>query len=157
VPAACFGADTIGSGLKGGEEIDRVPIWILYLRVALAPERVPRFLDPRGTGVDQLAVDAIDIVRRITQECDRNSGATGRWGPFGSERFDRFLGVEEKSEATGQCRLDVSLGVGIIGKLKTELSVERYRCIHVRDDHTDGIELWHRSTLAPDLNLADSI
>jgi hypothetical protein len=151
------GVDAHESGLKRGEQIDRIPVWIMYLRVALAPERVPRLLDTGGAGVDQLAVHAIDVVHRITQEGDPNSGATRRWGPLGSERLDRLLGVDEKPEAAGQCRLDVSFGAGLVGKLKAELSVERDRYVHVRDDHTNGIEFWHRSTVASDLDIADSI
>ena len=144
-------ADACNSGLERSEQVDRVPIRILYLRVALLPDRVPWLLDARGSGINQFLVDAIDIVRRLAQEGDPYSRAAGRWRPLGSERLDRFLRVEEQAEPAGQHRLDVpmSLGVERVGELEAELPVERDRYIKVGHDHTDGVELWHRSTVAP--------
>jgi hypothetical protein len=52
--------------LKGREQVDRVPIRILYLRVALSPNRVPWRFDARATGLDHLAINAIDLRGGVT-------------------------------------------------------------------------------------------
>jgi arginase family enzyme len=59
------------------EEVDDIPIRILDLRIALAPEGVPGFLMAFNFGVDQLSVDTVHIGRRLTAERDRHSVSRG--------------------------------------------------------------------------------
>ena len=134
------------SDLEWREQIDRVPIRILYLRVALSPNRVPGFFDARAASLDHLAMDSIDIGGRLAQKGDCNSRITDRGRPLGSEGFDRDLGINEEAESTRKRRLGVpmSFRVGRVGELKAEFPVKRDRHIHVRHDHAYGVDPWHR-------------
>src|SRR5205807_9390412 len=76
------------------EQIDHAAVWILYLRVALTPERVPRLLIAESASVRELSVETIDVVRRFAAERDCRPVATGRRRPRRIERPDRFLGVK---------------------------------------------------------------
>ena len=127
-------------------------IGMLRLRVALAPERVPRLVAAFSTGVDQLSVDRVDVVRRVTakRDCDPVSPRGRR--PVRVERPDGLLAIEREAEPSRQRRLDVAvaLGVRILGELQPEPRVEVDRPFHVGHDHTDDVEMRHVRILAPE-------
>ena len=61
------------------EQVDYVPVGILDLCVALAPERVRRFLGSSSAGVSELSVETVDLFRRVTLKGERDPMPLGGW------------------------------------------------------------------------------
>lgn len=95
-------------------------------------------------GVDELAVDAVDLGGRVAEE---RTGvavmAAARGPPFRIERLHDLERVDREAEAVRQRRLDVWLVLGAFGELEAEPPVEVERPRHVGRDDADHVEPRH--------------
>src|SRR6266480_944214 len=122
------------------EQVDDRPVGIVQLRIALAPESVPRLLVRRAARVEQLGIHAVNICRRLALERAADGVAAARALPVRVEHLHHRLRVEHVAEPTRQLCLDVILALGALGKLEAELTVEGERARHVADDDPERLE-----------------
>ena len=131
--------------LERGEEVDGNTVRITYLRVALAPERVPRLLLGREPRLCDASVELVDLGRACALECKRELVA-GLARPVGPEALHDLLCVEHEANAARQRRFDVSLTV--LRKADAEEAVEGDRARRIRSDDPNGVQIRHAGTLA---------
>src|SRR5436309_3619884 len=124
---------------KRGEEVDRDAVRIGELRVALAPERVPRLLLAVESGADDPRVELVNFFRAAALEGERELVARHA-RPVRPEAADDLLAVEHQAYAVRKRRLDVAVA---LGELDPELPIERHRALHVGADDSDCIQLRH--------------
>src|ERR1041385_7506793 len=91
-----------------GVEVDADPLRVLELRVALAPERVPRLLLAVEARLDDARVGLVDLGGASALEGERDLVA-GLARPVGPEAPHRLLVVEHEADAVREERVDVAV------------------------------------------------
>src|SRR3954447_20871030 len=126
---------------KRGEEVDRDAVGIGELRVALAPERVPRLFLAVESGTDDPRVELVHLRGARTLEGKREL-VPRRPRPLRPEAADDLFAVEHQAHAVRECGLDVAVA---LGKLDPELPVEGHGALHIDADDPDRVQLRHRA------------
>src|SRR3954468_21445706 len=121
---------------KRGEEVDRDAVGIGELRVALAPERVPRLLLAVEPATDDPRVELVNFFRAAALEGEREL-VPRRPRPLRPEAADDLLAVEHQAHAVRKRGLDVAVA---LGELDPELPVEGHGALHVDADDPDRVQ-----------------
>src|SRR5438093_4713759 len=133
-------------GRKRGEQIDDVVIRIDHLRVALAPERVPRLLLGAEAGGCDTLVHAIDLGGARAFEGETHAMAGGL-APPRIELLDQLDAVPHQSNAAREPRVEM---VAVwIADGHAEKTVEADRLCHVLGHDADRRERGHGGMLLP--------
>src|SRR5919197_420034 len=116
------------------EQVDHRAVGVLHLGVALAPEGVPRLLVRRAAGIEELAVEAVHLVRRAAVECAAVRMAAARPLPVWVEGAHGLLAVEHVAQSARELCFDVAVALLVrLGQVEAELAVERECARHVAD------------------------
>src|SRR5439155_10937914 len=122
-------------------QVDDRPVRVLQLRIALPPERVPRFLVRRRARLEELPVDPVDLLRGVATKCAAGCMTVRRPLPVRIERADDVFSVERIAHSSGKGRLDVLLVLGALGEIEAEPAIQRDRPPHIADDDAENAEL----------------
>src|SRR5206468_2251207 len=98
------------------------PVRIQELRVALAPERIPRLLLAVEAGLDNACVRLVHLARAPAFERERHL-ITGRASPLWAKAEDDVLAVEHEPDAVREERVDVTV-LGRLRHVEPEQAVE---------------------------------